>query len=262
MAIEQELFTPSKNNKLLGLVSIVVSPTDLCNRTCSFCPHSIDFPNNNKYMSLFLSDKLAAELQALKYDGVVSISGYGEPLLHPFIGQLIKTFTSRKINTRLITNGDRILNGKISAEEIDSWNLFSIKIDCYDGEEDVYKINTILKDLKTFKRISTGPQNITNRAGYLFKEKINKPCYQPLMKTIIDWDGSVYVCCEDWSKTHSFGSIVDKHFNHIWMSNELTIVRRQLMNGKRVFKSCINCNVKPEGTINEKESFVIWNNYK
>lgn len=262
MAVEQNLFQPSTNSRLLGLVSIVISPTDLCNRTCSFCPHSKDFPNNNNYMSLFLADKLSAELQYLNYEGIVSISGYGEPLLHPFIGSLIKTFTSRNISTRLITNGDRILNGKITKEEIDSWNLLSIKIDCYDGQEDVDKINYILKDLKTIKRISKGPEHTTNRAGYLFKEKINMKCYQPLMKTMIDWNGDVYICCEDWSKEHSFGTIEHKNFNHIWMSKELTLVRKQLMEGRREFPSCINCNLKPENTINESESYRIWNYYK
>ena len=262
MALEQNLFQPSTSKNFLGLVSIVISPTDLCNRTCTFCPHSIDFPNDKNYMDLGVADKLSGELKILGYEGIVSISGYGEPLLHPFIGSLIRTFTTRGISTRLITNGDRILNGKITPKEIDDWNLLSIKIDCYDGQKDVDKMNYILKDLKTIKRISTGPDNITNRAGYLFKEKINMKCYQPLMKAMIDWDGQVYICCEDWSKQNSFGTIAHQNFNQIWMSEKLTKVRRQLMNSQRIFSSCINCNVKPTGSLNEKESFRIWNNYK
>jgi len=262
MAVEQNLFTPSTNKNLLGLVSIVVSPTDLCNRACSFCPHSKNFPNKKNYMSLDLANKLANELYSYDYDGIISISGYGEPLLHPNIGELIKCFTSRNIATRLITNGDRILYGRFLPEEIDSWNLMSIKIDCYDGESDVKSMNSILRNLKTFKRISTGPTTISNRGGYLAKEKINLPCYQPSMKSIVDYDGNVYVCCEDWSKKVSFGSVYKQSFSSIWMSKKLNIVRKQLLNSKREFYNCVNCNIKPENTINESESYRIWNYYK
>jgi radical SAM protein with 4Fe4S-binding SPASM domain len=263
LTIEHGLFAPSKIPELLGLVSIVVSPTDLCNRTCSFCPHSREFPNKKNYMHITLANKLAEELLLLKWDGVISISGYGEPLLHPNIDNIIKAFTSRGINTRLVTSGDRILNGKFTPEQIDNWDLLSIKIDCYDGQDDVVKMNNILKNLKTPKRISTGPDEISNRGGYLWKAKrYNKPCYQPSMKSIMDWNGNVYVCCEDWNKEVSFGNIYEQTFSSIWLSEKLHNVRKNLQKGMRTFSACKSCNFLPENSQNEREAFEIWQNYK
>jgi len=263
LTLEHGLFVPSRIPELLGLVSIVISPTDLCNRTCSFCPHSMGFPNKKNYMHIVLANKLAEELSELKWDGVISVSGYGEPLLHPNIDNIIKAFTSRGISTRLITSGDRILNGKFTAEEIDSWGLLSIKIDCYDGQDDVDKMNEILKDLKTYKRITTGPIDLSNRAGYLwFANNMKKPCYQPSLKSIVDWNGDVYVCCEDWSKETSFGNVYKQSFSSIWLSEELHDIRMRLQNGIRTFSTCKNCNILPENSRNERESVQIWENYK
>ena len=263
MTLEHGLFTPSRIPELLGLVSIVISPTDLCNRTCSFCPHSMGFPNLKNYMEVKLSNKLAEELSELKWDGVISVSGYGEPLLHPNIDNIIKAFTSRNINTRLVTSGDRILNGRITSKEIDDWGLLSIKIDCYDGQDDVNKMNEILKDLNTPKRISTGPDEISNRGGYLwFANNIKSPCYQPSMKSIVDWNGDVYVCCEDWNKEISFGNVYKQSFSSIWLSDELYDIRMRLQSGVRTFSACKNCNFLPENSQNERESVQIWENYK
>ena len=53
-------------------------------------------------MKVYLAEILAKELSYYKWDGVISVSGYGEPLLHPNIGDIIKAFTSKGISTRLL----------------------------------------------------------------------------------------------------------------------------------------------------------------
>jgi radical SAM protein with 4Fe4S-binding SPASM domain len=117
--------------------------------------------------------------------------------------------------------------------------------------------------LKTPKRISTGPDEISNRGGYLwYSQNVKKPCYQPSMKSIVDWDGSVYVCCEDWNKQVSFGNVYKQSFSSIWLSQELHDIRMRLHNGKRTFSACKNCNFLPENSRNERESAEIWQNYK
>lgn len=260
MSQEYNLFPYSDIPELLGLTAIVISPTDLCNRTCSFCPHSMGFPNLKNYMSIDLANKLASELQGYNWKGMVSVAGYGEPLLHPNIGDIIKAFTSRDISTRLITSGDRILNGRFKPEEIDDWELFSIKIDCYDGDEDVNKMNKILIDLKTTKTITTGPSELSNRAGYIWKEDIiKKSCYLPSTKSIVDWNGQVYICCEDWSKEKIFGNVNEQSFSSIWLSEKLHEVRMKLQKGIRSFSTCVGCNIRPTLLKNEKEEVVkLW----
>lgn len=210
-------------------------------------------------MSVDLADKLADELDGLDYKGMISVAGYGEPLLHPDIGDIIKAFTSRNIYTRLITSGDRILNGRFKPEEIDDWGLFSIKIDCYDGDEDVNKMKEILKDFKTKKTITTGPSVLSNRAGYLSCVDYSEmPCYLPSLKSIVDWNGAVYVCCEDWTKEKTFGNVTNQSFSSVWLSEELHRVRMKLQNGKRTFKSCVGCDMQPAHSKNEEIAVNLW----
>ena len=73
-------------------------------------------------MEVALADKLAEELSYYEWDGVISVSGYGEPLLPPHIGNIIKQFTTKGIHTRLVTSGDRILNKIDKTNSIGAYN--------------------------------------------------------------------------------------------------------------------------------------------
>ena len=60
------------------------SITDLCNRTCVFCPRfdSNVYPNNNEEISLELYEKIMSELASYDWQGGIIYSAFGEPLLH------------------------------------------------------------------------------------------------------------------------------------------------------------------------------------
>ena len=82
------------------------------------------------------------------------------------------------------------------------------------------------------------------------------------MKSIMDWNGDIYVCCEDWNKNVAFGNVYEQTFSSIWLSDKLSEVRENLQNGMRTFSSCQNCNFLPENSQNERESIQIWADYK
>lgn len=276
----QELFQPHKNRDLLGLASIVISPTDLCNRQCFFCPR-VDpnlYPNRNDHMSVELATKLATELDERNYQGLVSFSGYGEPLLNPNIGELIKAFTSRSIDVRLISNSDRIYNGKITIEEIDTWGLLDVKFNCYDGGEQYIAMVELCKNMETPNYVTDYKTDegdvaqeqvegvpieyISNRGGSLYSAKRNAPCYQPMYKPVVDWNGDVYMCCEDWIKEDCFGNIQDQSFSEVWMSDRFVDLRFKLAAGDRsAYKSCANCNMAALNTTQEADALKLWNEY-
>ena len=43
-----------------------INPTELCNRTCSFCPRGQGYPNKNEHISLEVIDKIFKDLKELK----------------------------------------------------------------------------------------------------------------------------------------------------------------------------------------------------
>ena len=66
------------------------SITDLCNRTCKFCPRYDPnlYPNNNAEISVELYEKVMSELASYDWEGGIVYSGFGEPLLHTDLGAL------------------------------------------------------------------------------------------------------------------------------------------------------------------------------
>lgn len=76
--------------------------TNRCNLKCSFCSCAEDDRESE------MSYGMALELvEILKKCGTkaVTITGGGEPLLHPYFGNIIKTFASAGIQIGLVTNG-------------------------------------------------------------------------------------------------------------------------------------------------------------
>ena len=53
---------------LEGIVQIDINITDLCNRTCSFCPRSDAsiYPNNNQNMTLEMFDLIMDQIEEWK----------------------------------------------------------------------------------------------------------------------------------------------------------------------------------------------------
>jgi len=96
-------------NNLDYLWQIDINITDLCNKTCSFCPrHDPElYPNNNQHLSLDLFEKIINECLEVGYEKDILLCGRGEPSLHPQYKEIIKLLhhPDRKWATCLTTNG-------------------------------------------------------------------------------------------------------------------------------------------------------------
>ena len=71
------------NKKLLGLSTVEINPTELCNRTCSFCPRSDPnvYPNRNLNMTIDTAENISNQLLDANFTGDIHITGFGEPTL-------------------------------------------------------------------------------------------------------------------------------------------------------------------------------------
>lgn len=86
----------------IPLVHLQFTPTNRCNLNCSFCSCS----EREQGLEMPLGDilKLVAGLPGLGCRAV-TITGGGEPLLHPHINDIIAAFAARGIRVGLVTNG-------------------------------------------------------------------------------------------------------------------------------------------------------------
>lgn len=250
---------------------IELSIIDVCKRTCSFCPKadSSIAPDTYMKMSRKLIDKLHNDLKKIKYNGSIALCGYGEPLLHKDIEYI--TFKLSKVsNVEIVTNGD-VLSSKILKKIYDA-KAGRCLISMYDGPEQIEKFKKIIKNSKVPEdfvilrdRWYDGSQNfgvkLTNRTGTVkignqIENSVHSICYYPSYQFLIDWNGDVFLCPQDWQRRRAMGNIMQESIFEIWRSNIMTKFRKNLLNGKRCDKPCSDCNA--DGTLLGQNHAKIW----
>ena len=250
---------------------IELSIIDVCNRKCSFCP-KVDpsiAPDTYQRMQLSLIDKLCNELREIKYKGSVVLCGYGEPMLHKEVNIICKKLSEVSF-VEVVTNGDT-LNPKV-IKNLYANNVNKLLISMYDGEHQIEKFNkmilkaevpkdfVILRD-RWYDSSKDYGLKLTNRTGTINigeQEKIGTftKCFYPSYQFLIDWNGDVFLCPQDWQRRQTMGNMMQEHIFDIWDGKIMNKYRNDLIKGKRVNSPCTSCNA--EGTILGKKHANAW----
>jgi radical SAM protein with 4Fe4S-binding SPASM domain len=244
---------------------IDLSLTELCNRSaghkkaCVFCPR-IDpdfYPNQKLHMPLALARKIADELRALSYEGVVVLCGYGEPLLHPQLAELVSLFQG--IRVEVVTNGDFLTPQRIATLSKAGVNYFVVSM--YDGPEQIEKFTQrfaeagcsdfLLRDRWHTEADDFGLK-LTNRGGTVTvgdqdPVQAGRPCHYLTYQMQVDWNGDVLLCPQDWHKKLKFGNVTGQTLMEIWTGSAMNKRRINLIEGKRCDAPCNQCNT--DGTL-------------
>lgn len=220
---------------------IEINPTELCNRKCSFCPRSNNYPNQKLYLDLRGAYVIKKRLDEMSWHGSLRFIGQGEPTLNKNIVKLAKILKSDKFELTTITNGDFL--HKVDAEFFTVFD--KITISCY-NEEEYKKFEKYKVEIR--KQWLPENHNLFNNCGGAFKsEKVpmKRECYTPFYRAYIDWNLDVRLCCHDWKYKHTFGNLKEKTFKEIWYGKEFQYVRMKLKDGNRKYASsaCSECNV-------------------
>jgi radical SAM protein with 4Fe4S-binding SPASM domain len=252
-----------------------LSTIDVCNRACIFCPKSNDSIAPNQPHAILppvLYQKMAAELSDLKYQGTIMLAGYGEPMLHPNLNELISTF-SAVCNTEITTNGD-LLN-VLSIQGMISAGISKIIVSMYDGayqteyftslfeEAEAPKETYILRD-RWYGADKDFGVKLTNRGGTITTGDqdhvdIKHACYYPHYMMMIDWNGDCFLCTQDWNRRKRSGNAMLQPLTEIWNSKVLRQYRSRLAKGKRDMSPCNNCNA--DGTLHGEKHADCWDGY-
>jgi radical SAM protein with 4Fe4S-binding SPASM domain len=217
---------------------------------------------------------ISKKLKDIDYAGTIAISGFGENLLNPDIIGIVEVFRehNRECYIELNTNGDP-LNERIALALINA-GLTCLNINLYDGPGQVERFETMLSNLPdgSYKyRAHWNPDDygiiFNNRSGLITwidesgsQENKNKPCYYPFYKMMIDWNGDVLFCANDWGRTRVVGNVLQQPIRDIWLSKHMKKIRMRLADANRNFKPCDTCSVN--GTLVGRKSFdLIMENY-
>lgn len=253
---------------------IEISPIDMCNRACSFCPR-VDpdvAPNQTLVMPSTLYRKMAAELKDLDYRGTVMLAGFGEPMMNRDIHRMAAEFGA-VCNTEITTNGD-LLSPRTIGDLIDA-GIGKIIVSLYDGPEQVERFARMFADAgvpesrfllrdRWHDSASGFGVKLTNRAGTVAignqpAVDCKQPCYYPHYSMNVDWNGDVFLCTQDWNRRVKSGNLMLQGFMDVWNSAMLRRYRTHLAAGNRDVGPCNQCNAN--GTLHGSMHVGAWSDY-
>jgi radical SAM protein with 4Fe4S-binding SPASM domain len=253
---------------LKGLAVIEVCITELCTRKCGFCPRADKnvYPNKRLFMSLETIESIGRECALNGYEGDFHFSGFGESLTHPDFFEVVKTLRNiLPFNHFALTSNGDLLDEEICGKIYES-GINHIILSCYDGPDAYKKFDEILKPFNQsyeIRELWIAPEetleqmakrnNFNNRSGAVstvnFEDNLktykNNPCYLPFYKLVIDYNGDILLCCNDWFRKHKgFGNINTTSLKDIWFSEEFEDVRKKLKVGERSGPACSTCSIR------------------
>lgn len=250
---------------------VELSLIDVCNRKCSFCPKADEkvAPDTFQKMTRKIIDEIHDQLLEIHFQGTISLCGYGEPLLHKDISYIVKKL-SNVSKVEIITNGDVLSSKRL--QELYLADVSKVLVSMYDGPEQIEKFKemtrkanvpenlVILRD-RWYDQHNDFGVKLTNRAGTVktgAQEEVGKykNCYYPTYQFLIDWNGNIYLCPQDWQRKVSMGNIMQETIFKIWTGKTLTEYRKNLISGKRCAGPCKSCNA--DGTLLGKNHVTKW----
>ena len=247
----------NKDNPFSSLMLIDVMATELCNRDCVFCPRGHGYPNLNLHMDLKIVEKVARDLANNHYENRILYCGFGESLLYKHLIESIKIFKEHmpwQENIHIVTNGDR-LDYNMASNLIDAGvNKFFLSL--YDGAEQVEHFEKlfasvgmsnnqyILQHYYKPEEEQFGFLHLSNRAGYLFSEKLDLGCNIPFYAMSLHYNGDVLLCSHDWEKKQIMGNVMDESVEDIWLKSQKLWSFRKVLKKNRNCYPCSKCNIK------------------
>ena len=267
--IKKNLERRSKSVDVVELYRGIPKPTwvelsliDVCNRKCVFCPKANEdiAPDTYQSMTRNIIDKIHDQLLEINFKGTISLCGYGEPLLHKDIGYIVNKL-SKVSKVEIITNGDVLSPKKL--QQLFFSNVSKVLVSMYDGPEQIEKFEKMAREANVsmdtfilrdrwYDKYNDFGVKLTNRAGTINEGiqdqiDINKKCYYPTYQFLIDWDGNIYLCPQDWQRRVSMGNMMQETIFKIWTGRILTKFRKDLLSGNRCNNPCSKCNA--DGTL-------------
>lgn len=274
---------PVFNDGVPSFASLEFSINGACNRRCIFCPRVDEalYPNIYNSMDFELYQKVINELASVNYKGRISYSGFSEPLLTKNLEDYI-VYAKEKcphMTVEMVSNGDALSLKRL--EQVFAAGLDNIRLSLYDGPEQVDKFTKMRIDaglnenqVILRKRYLSAEENygltISNRAGAVnieseniqikaLDEPLKQACYYPFYKMMVDYDGTVMICSNDWHKKFIVGQLKNQTVFEAWNSEKFNFARKNLAICNRKFSPCLKCDVN--GLYNGKTHFEAWNNY-
>jgi len=231
---------------------IQIETLTACNRRCHYCPNSKfdrGLLKNSKRLKTELFKKIINELAIPRsWGGDIQPHFYGEPLMDDRMTGLVN-YTKKKLPTcsiSIFTNGDFLTLNLY--KELVNVGVSRFVITKHSAQE-----ASNIKKILRFRRLH-GNDNIvmqyrkldviSNRGGLVKVKnpvKLNRCTWVP-STVIIDYDGNVLPCCDDYLGTVKLGNIKNEQLMDIWRKPYYKKLRKDLRRGNFTLDLCKKCS--------------------
>ena len=226
-------------------------------------------------MTMALIDKLVDVLKKINFEGAFCLCGYGEPMLHKEFYEIVNKLGVVG-GVEIITNGD-LVNKKTLVKLFES-KATKLIISLYDGPEQVVKFKALIEELNIPKdfvilrdrwysdKADYGVK-LTNRVGTVsvgnqpnVKDYSKTKCFYTAYQMLIDWNGDIFLCPQDWQRRQTMGNMMQSNIFDIWSGPILSKYRRKLLSGDRSLNPCNQCNA--DGMVYGNSHYNAWDKIK
>lgn len=241
-----------------------------------------------QFMEIRVAEIIAAQMAALEWwQTRVTLSGRGEPTMHPGLCDIVAALRSR-LRTNpiaLVTSGqgllpapgplDRIMQlyeagvtfvavtehePSVSSRIREITPLLAragVTIDKFqDGDvvsEDSYARagRRMLGFLPPHTLLDGARRRARNLAGAGHARDLSQrhqPCQRPFRELAIRWNGAIPLCMDDWRGVYKCGAVVRDGIAAVWDGEPMAAARRQLIRDRVGIALCRSCNSPPVRT--------------
>ena len=200
---------------------------------------SIEHVNDNEYRKITKS--------AVDYETIRSNVEF-------LFQEKVKQCSKLHIHTKIIDTG-------LSEEEKNKF------LSDFSGISDSINIDNLMGWSKSFeKEICLDLSKVEKGMSGIATRNERKVCPEPFTKLAVNFNGTVSVCCADWSHGTLVGDLKEENLLDIWNGEKLKSLRMLHLSGKREqIPSCCNCDYMkgfPEFTNLDRFSDTLIDKYK
>lgn len=257
--------------------TIYVEPTNRCNLSCDFCPQSLDDyevrSGKRQDMELPLFRRLMTQVEEMKPKSL-KLYFFGEPFLHPQIGEMMSLAVKVCDRVEITTNG-MILTAKNCQAILDS-GIHYLRVSLYDVKPSLVMRNVdrlMAMRREQGKTLPVVCAKVFNREDYekafgayvgvvdgimidgyhsigseFVQISQQQPashiaCPYPFYNLVVKSNGDVVPCCVAWEDSLVIGNANTHTLAEIWAGEPLARIHRLHLEGRRSeLAACAKCD--------------------
>ena len=227
--------------------SVAIETTQHCNRRCGYCPVSVD-PKPRKAMKFEVFTEIIRQLRMIEFRGYLTYHFFNEPLLNRNLEKLVRHASKHLPGVRhvVFTNGDLLTSAR--ATSLFGSGVDFVMVTNHGGRP----LTDYLRKLegkrwifhpRVWFRRMTPEKPLFNRGGLVdvARPRRFRYCSYVAYELVIDVDGNVNLCCNDYYGSNQFGNVMHTPIMNIWRSPAMTNVRQRLLRGEFDLSTCRKC---------------------